>query len=195
MTLKDNPALSRYRLSILWLFLFALTLPMQGQEEEVDIQGTLRFSSDVTPTVYILSFGVGTLYTDTTDREYEDYIPPFAPPGGYLIAFERECTESDGLPPCYFKQDLRGLPDSVREMGLTRFALTYRLRIRNSTNEGLRLAIRNADWPAGLDSLHIVDIQLASAFDQTFTGPTIDTISDPQTTWLDVTAYYNLEVA
>jgi hypothetical protein len=177
------------------LILFSFAQQLTGQEENVDIRATLRFSSDVSSTIYILSFGVGSDYTDTTDREFEEFIPPFAPPGGYLIAFERECQESDGDPPCYFKQDFRGIPDSVKERGLKQFTLTYRLRIRNLTNEGLNLAIRNPDWPVGLDSVRIVDIQLASAFDETFTGPRIDTVSDPQTVWLDVTAYYNLAVS
>ena len=193
----DRLTRGRIRLLIPSLILLgiSLSLPLKGQEEDVDIRATLRFSSDASPTIYLLSFGVGTDYTDTTDREFEEFIPPFAPPGGYLIAFERECQESDGDPPCYFRQDFRGIPDSVKERGLKQFALTYRLRIRNSTNRGLNLAIRNPDWPAGLDSVHIVDIQLASAFDETFTGPVIDTVSDPQTVWLDVTAYYNLAVS
>lgn len=195
--MSDMNRLTRGRIRFILpsLIFLIFSLPLKGQEEAVDIRATLRFSSDVSQAIYILSFGVGTDYTDTTDREFEEFIPPFSPPGGYLIAFERECQESDGDPPCYFKQDFRGIPDSVRDRGLKQFALTYRLRIRNSTDKGLNLAIRNPDWPAGLDSVRIVDVQLASAFDETFTGPAIDTVSDPQTVWLDVTAYYNLAVS
>lgn len=181
--------------ALLALFSISMTTALSAQETDEEIVGTIRFSSASSTTVYVLSFGVGTQYTDTTDREHEDYIPPFLPPGDYLVAFERECTESDGLPPCYFKQDLRAIPDSVREKGLTQFQVNYRLRLRNSTNQGLQLAIRNPDWPRGLDSLRIVDAQLASAFDRTFTGPAVAQVSDPQTSWMNVTAYYNLAVA
>lgn len=160
--------------------------------QEIDITGRVRFSSTESTTVYALSYGVGTQYTDTTDSDFEEFIPPFAPPGGYLIAFDRECSISDGDPPCYFRQDFRGVPDSVTGGENNRFSISYRIRIRNATGKGFTLSILNNDWPRGLDSLRIVDATLAAAFNRIFTGPEVTTIDDPETTWLDVTAYYNL---
>ena len=162
------------------------------EAQEIDIIGSLRFSSTESTTIYNLSYGIGTLYTDTTDREYEEFIPPFAPPGGYLVAFDRECSISDGDPPCYFRQDFRGVPDSVASGENNRFSISYRIRVRNATGKGLTIAILNSDWPRGLDSLRVVDGTFAAAFDRTFTGPEVTTIEDPETLWLDVTAYYNL---
>ncbi len=160
--------------------------------QEIDIVGKIRFSSTESTTIYTLSYGVGTLYTDTTDRDFEEFVPPFSPPGGYLIAFDRPCSISDGDPPCYFRQDLRGVPDSVVGGENNRFSISYRIRVRNATRKGITLSILNSDWPRGLDSLHVVDGTFAAAFDRTFTGPEVTTIDDPETTWLDVTAYYNL---
>ncbi len=184
---------ARPRLISSFLLLLFCATGLSAQGEDVDITGTLRFSSTASTTVYILSYGVGSNYTDTTDPGFEEFVPPFSPPGGYLIAFDRECSVTDGDPPCYFKQDFRGVPDSVASGENPQFALSYRIRVRNATRVGFQLAILNGDWPRGLDSLHVVDAQLASAFEKTFTGPEVAEVTDPETLWLNVTAYYNLQ--
>ena len=177
---------------ILVVGIITTSYQLRSQDRIVDIVGTLRFSSERSSIIYNLSYGVGTNYTDTTEREYEESVPPFLPPGGYLIVFERECTPSDGDPPCYWKQDLRGIPDSVGDQLRTQFALKYNIHIHNQTGAGFQLSILNSDWPVGVDSVNIVDPDVPTAFNETFTGPAIVTIEDEFTARLAVTAYYNL---
>jgi len=175
------------------LMLLIGTMTTWSQEPEIDIRGTLRFSSVEHPTLgpNVINYGAGTLYTDSTDREYEDEIPPFnALPGSFVIAFLRPCSDVEAI--CWWNQDLHGIPDSVTEGGLTRFALRYTINISNGTNQGFRIAINNNDWPLGVDSIKIFDRVLPRAYTRVFTGPTIDTIDDPETSILDVTVYYNL---
>jgi hypothetical protein len=169
------------------------TVVLSAQGSDVDIQGTLRFSSLEHPTLgpNIINYGTGTLYTDSTDRAYEDEIPPFgALPGSFVFAFLRPCSDDEVI--CWWNQDLRGIPDSVTEGGVTRFELRYTITISNGTNQGFRVGINNNDWPLGVDSIKIFDRVLPRAYTQVFTGPTIDTIDDPETSILDVTVYYNL---
>ena len=167
----------------------------RAQEEIIDIVGRLNFTSERSSSAYHLYYGVGSNYTDTTDKAYEQFIPPFTPPQDYLIVFERECTYSDGDPPCFWNEDLRGVPDSVKE-GKQHFALTYRIRsVSNQTGAGFKLSILNPDWPDGLDSINIVDPIVPTAFNRTITGPITGVVIDQFTSRLTLTAYYTVEPA
>lgn len=180
-----------------WVILIgAFCSPVSAQDESINITGTIRFYSPSITQPQPLDYGVGTLYTDGTDPSKEGQIPPFPPPGSsYLVYLDRECDPEDGDPPCWWKADLRGVPDSVINGGKKQFKIKYRIGVENNTGKPLVLSILNPDWPAGVDSMHVVDAQLARAFDHTFTGPVEIEIEDILTKYLDVTVYYNLNVS
>lgn len=185
-----------YRILCIALVIGGITAPLTAQENDVDIIGTLRFRSPGVTQVQTLSFGVGDKYTDSTDREYEEFIPPFPPPGGFLIVLDRACSSGDGDPPCYWKQDYRGIPDSIAEIETPRFSIDYDILIvNNSTGAGLILTMLAPDWPQHVDSIHLVDVQLPRAFEHTLTGPAVVEITDEFTKYIKMTVYYNFEVS
>lgn len=181
---------------ILGVLCFCAATSMVGQETAVDIIGNVRFNSPRVTQVQTLSYGVGTKYTDSTDQDYEELIPPFPPPGGFLIILDRACDVSDGDPPCYWKQDFRGLPDSVADLESPEFSIEYNLvLVNNATGANMMLTILAPDWPANVDSIHFVDVQLPRAFNHTLTGPAQLEITDEFTKYIKMTVYYNLTVS
>ncbi len=185
-----------YSVLLVALVIGGIAAPLMAQEGDVDITGTLRFRSPGVTQVQTLFFGVGDKYTDSTDREYEEFIPPFPPPGGFLVVLDRACSSGDGDPPCYWKQDYRGLPDSIAEIETPQFSIDYDIQIvNNSTGKGLILTMLAPDWPQNVDSIHFVDVQLPRAFEHTLTGPAVIEITDEFTTYIKMTVYYNLEVS
>ncbi len=135
-------------------------------------------------------YGFGTQYTDTTD-EGEVEIP-FLPPQSYYAWLKRPCDGPFAGDPCIWQEDFRGVPDSVLEGEQTRFSLEFTIGLRNNTGGALRLSILNPDWPPGVDSIHLVDPVVPTAFNKTFTGPAVALIEDQFTTRLTMTVYYNL---
>lgn len=178
------------------LFFCSSAVAVIAQETDVDIVGTIRFYSTRVTQVQSLSYGVGSKYTDSTDPDYEEMIPPFPPPGGYLIVLDRACSSIDGDPPCYWKQDFRGVPDSIQELESPEFSIEYDvLIVNNSTGAGVTLSILAPDWPPNVDSIHFVDVQLPKAFNHTFTGPGEAEVTDEFTKYIKMTVYYNLNVS
>ncbi len=187
ITARQQPGL----LGAIATLLLVSTVGLQAQE--VDITGTLRFSSERTATHYDLEYGVGSIYTDTTDRDYETFVPPFTPPDGFLMALQRECTVTDGDPPCFFLQDFRGVPDSVSGPEANdQFALTYKINVNTPTGTGFRMRINNGDWPLGVDSIHLVELHIAPSIDTVLTGPLVFATNQDDISALEFTVYYNL---
>lgn len=164
-----------------------------AQTGELDITGAFRFSNPRTTTTYTLTYGVGSNYTDTTDKEYETFVPPFPPPDGFLMVFDRECAPSDGDPPCFFLEDLRGVPDSVANPeGTDRFSIVHRIRVLTPTGSGFSLRINNGDWPLGVDSIRLTEEHIAPSIDTLLTGPLVLSTSQSDIRALRVVVYYNL---
>ena len=185
--------MNRYACVAVLLAGLILSAPTAHSQDKIEIVGEIGFFSPNITKPQILSYGAGTEYTDTTDRDVEDYIPPFVPPGNsFLVYLDRECDANDGDPPCWWSKDYRAVPDEVVNGGETRFSIEYSIGIKNNTGSTLHLAILNFQWPAGVDSIHVEDAMLARAFDHTFTGPVQIEIEDPLTSQLKVVVYYNL---
>ena len=174
-------------------FLSILTPATTQSQDNIEIIGQIRFFSPAITQPQVLKYGTGTNYTDTTDREVEEFLPPFVPPGNsFLVYLDRDCDANDGDPPCWWKTDLRAVPADVEHGEATRFAIEYTIGIKNNTGGTLFLSILNPDWPDAVDSIHVEDAMLARAFNHTFTGPVQIEMEDPLTSVLDVVVYYNL---
>lgn len=162
-------------------------------QDKIDIIGKLRFFSPAITQPQVLQYGTGTDYTDTTDREVEEFLPPFVPPGNsFLVYLDRACDANDGDPPCWWDTDLRAVPADVQSGEVKQFAIEYTVGVKNNTGGTLFLSILNPDWPDEVDSIHVEDAMLARAFNHTFTGPVQIEMTDPLTSQLKVIVYYNL---
>ena len=157
-----------------------------------DVMGTLRFALPDGTHSSKVAYGIGENYTDTTDvGELE--IPPFLPPDAqYYSVINRPCDGEFAGDPCWWAQDYRAYPDSVTSGEVSRFSVEYEILIFNSSGGPGRMSILNPDWPSGVDSIHLVDAQLPSAFNVVVTGPSITPIEDPFTSRIIVKVYYNL---
>ena len=176
--------------------LFAMQSQRAECQSEVDIIGTVRFYSPTITEPQALRYGAGTSYVDSTDRDIENFIPPFPPPGNsFLVYLDRACDVNDGDPPCWWENDFRSVPADVLSGEQQQFSIEYRIGIINNTGGTLSLSILNPDWPAGVDSIHMEDVMLARAFDHTFTGPVRIELEDPLTSQLKVIVYYNLSTS
>lgn len=170
----------------------AMSVEIAWGQEPLEIIGTLRFSSPVASPAQALQYGVGAHYTDTTDRDDEDFIPPFpALPGTFVVYLDRACDSKDGDPPCWWQADFRSIPDSAKGES-SQFWIEYRIGISNNTERTLSLSIFPLDWPSGVDSIYVEDVILPRAFQHTLTGPVEVEIEDIQTTQLRLRVYYNL---
>lgn len=161
-------------------------------QEQYESIGKIRFTSEIQsgdPAVNIF-YGFGTPYTDTTDQAEVEI--PFLPPQNYYAWLNRVCDGPFAGDPCIWQEDFRGVPDSVASGDKTEFTLTFNIGLRNNTGGSLRLTILNPDWPAGVDSINLVDPIVPTAFNKTFTRPATALIEDRFTTKLTLTVYYNL---
>lgn len=180
-----------YRLLSIAMFLLFHVGILSAQELYESI-GKIRFTSEIQsgdPAVNIF-YGFGTSYTDTTDQAEVEI--PFLPPQNYYAWLNRVCDGPFAGDPCIWQEDFRGVPDSVASGDKTRFTLTFNVGLRNNTGGPLRLTILNPDWPEGVDSIHLVDPVVPTAFNKTFTRPATALIEDRFTTKLTLTVYYNL---
>lgn len=185
--------MNRYVCAAVLLAGLFLAAPVARGQDKIKIIGEIGFFSPSITKSQTLAYGTGTDYTDSTDRDVEDFIPPFVPPGNsFLVYLDRECDANDGDPPCWWGKDYRAVPEDVVNGSETRFSIEYSIGIKNNTGGTLHLAILNYQWPAGVDSIHVEDAMLARAFNHTFTGPVQIELEDPLTTQLKVIVYYNL---